>query len=218
MLVWLLVLVTFLLVTPVLFALAHLAKRLRQQKRQGFARRAAPDTTAVDIPAPLTRKKPDWVVQEVLRLKALMGKQVGCRKVADTFNRLHAPIRVGKSFVQQKHGQDAVTWRALDKLPGYDAGAAETFKRGAYQQNIQPQNASLTPSHGVERAAIAPPHGVERVPPTPSHGAIRGVLPNPPTPSHGNHLDMPSIAVNPVQGNYHRLTAKPIGMFTNLLH
>lgn len=28
-----------------------------------------------------------------------MGKQVGCRKVADTFNRLHAPTRVGKSFV-----------------------------------------------------------------------------------------------------------------------
>jgi putative transposase len=28
-----------------------------------------------------------------------MGKQVGCRKVADTFNRLHAPTRVDKSFV-----------------------------------------------------------------------------------------------------------------------
>jgi hypothetical protein len=28
-----------------------------------------------------------------------MGKQVGCRKVADTFNWLHAPTRVGKSFV-----------------------------------------------------------------------------------------------------------------------
>jgi len=99
MLVWLFALVTLLLVTPVLFALAHLAKRISRQQRQGFARRAAPDTTAVDIPAPLTRKKPDWVVREVLRLKALMGKQVGCRKVADTFNRLHAPTRVGKSFV-----------------------------------------------------------------------------------------------------------------------
>lgn len=48
---------------------------------------------------PRTRKKPEWVVLEVLRLKALMGKNVGCRKVADTFNRLHAPMRVGKSFV-----------------------------------------------------------------------------------------------------------------------
>ena len=51
MLVWLFALVTVLLVTPVLFALAYLAKRLTRQQRQGFARRAAPDTTAVDIPA-----------------------------------------------------------------------------------------------------------------------------------------------------------------------
>lgn len=99
MLVWLFALVTLLLVTPVLFALAHLARRLHRKKRQGFGRRPAPDPTTVAAPAPLTRKKPDWVVQEVLRLKALMGKQVGCRKVADTFNRLHAPTRVGKSFV-----------------------------------------------------------------------------------------------------------------------
>lgn len=112
----------------------------------------------------------------------------------------------------------ALTFYSLDKLPGYDVGAAETFTRGAYKQKTQPKNASLTPSHGVERAAIAPLHGVERVPPTPPHGAIRGVLPNPPTPSHGNHLDMPSIAVNPEQGIYRRLNAKPIGLFTNLLH
>ncbi len=90
MLVWLIALVTLLHVTPVLFALAHLDKRLTRRQRQGFARRVAADT-----PDPLTRKKPDWVVQEVLRLKALMGKQVGCRKVADTFNRLHTPTRVG---------------------------------------------------------------------------------------------------------------------------
>ena len=51
-----------------------------------------------------TRRKPDWVVAEVLRLKALMGHS-GCRKVAATFNRLHAqphhgpPATVGKSFV-----------------------------------------------------------------------------------------------------------------------
>ena len=70
-----------------------------RKKRQGFGSRPAPDPTTVDAHAPLTRKKPEWVVQEVLRLKALMGKQIGCRKVADTFNRLHAPTRVGKSFV-----------------------------------------------------------------------------------------------------------------------
>ena len=65
MLAWLFVLVAALLVTPVLFALARLAKRLTRQQRLGFARRPAPDPTAVDAPAPPTRKKPDWVVQEV---------------------------------------------------------------------------------------------------------------------------------------------------------
>ena len=99
MLVWLLVLVAFLLVRPVLFVLARLSKHLNRQERQGFARRPVTDPTALDDPAPLTRKKPDWVVQEVLRLKVLMGKSAGCRKMADTFNRLHAPTRVGKSFV-----------------------------------------------------------------------------------------------------------------------
>lgn len=131
----------------------------------------------------------------------------------------------------------AVTWRALDKLPGYDAGATETFKRGAYQQNPPLKNASLTPSHGVERVAIAPPHGVEVAPPTPSHGAIRATFDHSSTPSHGDHLDMPSIAtgfghVGAVlatltkeaktaifdRGTYKRLTAKPTHLFTNLLH
>lgn len=83
----------------------------------------------------------------------------------------------------------AVTWRALDKLPGYDAGAAETFRRGAYQ------NAPLRPPRGVERPVIAPSHGVGAVPPTPSHGAIRPVLVTCSTPSHGNHLEMPSPAI-----------------------
>lgn len=82
----------------------------------------------------------------------------------------------------------AVTWMALDKLPGYDPGAAETFKRGAYQQN-----ASLRPSHGVGAASIAPSGGVGRVAPTPSHGAMRAVLEVIPTPSHGDHLEMPSV-------------------------
>lgn len=47
-----------------------------------------------------TRRKPDWVIREVLRLKVLLGAK-GCRKIANTFNRLHAHSRttVGKSFV-----------------------------------------------------------------------------------------------------------------------
>ena len=87
----------------------------------------------------------------------------------------------------------AVTWQRLDKLPGYDTGAALCFERGAYQK-IAPLKKSLTPSHGVESPVIAPPHGVERMPPTPSHGAIRATLGRPSTPSHGNHLEKPSAA------------------------
>lgn len=82
----------------------------------------------------------------------------------------------------------AVTWRTLDRLPGYDEGAAVTFIRGAYQ------NADLRPSRGVEACFIAPPHGVEKSRPTPSHGAIRPVLRPRSTPSHGNHLEKPSAA------------------------
>jgi len=99
MLVWLLVLVAVLLVTPALVALARLAKGRTQQQRQGFARRPGPASTVTDLPAPLTRKKPDWVVQEVLRLKALMGKNAGCRKVG--VNRVWG---VDLTFVRDHHG------------------------------------------------------------------------------------------------------------------
>ena len=87
----------------------------------------------------------------------------------------------------------AVTWRTLDKLPGYDTGAALTFERGAYQKSA-PLKKSLTPSRGVESPAIAPPHGVERMLSTPPHGAIKATLGHFSTPSHGNHLEMPSTA------------------------
>lgn len=88
----------------------------------------------------------------------------------------------------------AVTWRTLDKLPGYDAGTAQCFERGAYQK-AAPLKKSLTPSHGVEMASIAPSRGAGSMPPTPSHGAIRATFDHLSTPSHGNHLEMPSIAI-----------------------
>ncbi|MBE0617730.1 MAG: transposase family protein [Proteobacteria bacterium] len=37
----------------------------------------------------LRSRKPEWVLEEVIRLKALMA-EAGCRRIADTFNRLHA--------------------------------------------------------------------------------------------------------------------------------
>jgi hypothetical protein len=83
----------------------------------------------------------------------------------------------------------AVTWRTLDKLPGYDDGAAQCFVRGAYRQN-----APLAPSGGAGKALIAPSAGVGAKSVAPSRGPIRAVLPPLPTPSHGDHLDKPSVA------------------------
>ena len=112
----------------------------------------------------------------------------------------------------------AVTWRALDKIPGYDAGTEQLFKRGAYQQNIPLQTASLTPPAGVEKQRIAPPAGVGAKPTAPPAGAIRSVLGTRPTPPAGHHLEMPSDAVKREYGIYKRLTAKPSGLFINLIH
>jgi len=87
----------------------------------------------------------------------------------------------------------AVTWRALDKLAGYDEGAAAGFVRSAYQRHQK--NAVLSPSRGTERHPIAPSHGTGRPSSVPSHGAIKATFDPSPVPSHGHHLDMPSAAV-----------------------
>jgi len=56
----------------------------------------------VAAPRPILKaRKPDWVTEEVVRLKALMP-DAGCRRIADTFNRLHAArhaTTVGKTWV-----------------------------------------------------------------------------------------------------------------------
>jgi len=83
----------------------------------------------------------------------------------------------------------AVTWRALDKIPGYDDGAAAGFVRGAYGRR---KNAVLCPSRGTESPSIAPSHGTEKPSPVPSHGAMRATFAPRSVPSHGHHLEMPS--------------------------
>jgi hypothetical protein len=50
----------------------------------------------------------------------------------------------------------AVTWQTLDRLDGYDYGAAESFVRGAYWKNDAPKIAVLKPLHGAHTASIAP--------------------------------------------------------------
>lgn len=91
----------------------------------------------------------------------------------------------------------AVTWRTLDKLPGYDIGAEKCFERGAYQKSQPLKNASLKPPHGTERAVIVPPHGTETAPTVPPHGAIKPGFVVLSVPPHGHPLEMPSIAVEP---------------------
>jgi hypothetical protein len=83
----------------------------------------------------------------------------------------------------------AVTWRTLDKLPGYDAGAAETFVRGAYQIT------SLRPSPVLGGAAIAPSPVLGRKPPRPSPVSIKPVFDGRSRPSPVHHLEKPSIAI-----------------------
>lgn len=134
----------------------------------------------------------------LLASAAYLGKRGW--KSADVITRAKRELLEAGFIFQTVQGQRpnkaswyAVTWRTLDRIPGYDAGVEKSFERGAYQKNVQLKNALLIPSHGVDRLAIAPPHGVERGPPTPSHGAIRPTFDHLSTPSHGNHLDMPSV-------------------------
>ena len=114
----------------------------------------------------------------------------------------------------------AVTWQTLDRHHGYDAGAVETFKRGAYRENRPVQNAPLRPPHGTERPAIVPPHGTGRTPSVPPHGAIRGVFGGSSVPPHGHHLDMPSAGVRKgVQGtacNRQSASSNPIETLDDL--
>lgn len=112
----------------------------------------------------------------------------------------------------------AVTWRALDKLPGYDAGVDKCFERGAYRKGKPLKNASLRPLHGTETPATAPPHGTAQLATVPPHGAIKVLLGSRSVPPHGHHLEKPSVAVKREQGIYRRLTARPPHLFTSLIH
>ena len=112
----------------------------------------------------------------------------------------------------------AVTWRALDKLPGYDAGAAECFDRGAYKKTAPHIGTVLIPPHGTGKALIGPPHGTETPPTVPPHGPISPVFDPLSVPPHGHPLDMPSTAIETEQGIYQRLTERPAKLFTNLIH
>lgn len=80
----------------------------------------------------------------------------------------------------------AVTWRALDRLPGYDAGAAETFVRGAYQ------NASPRPSPVLGKALIGTSPVLGAAASSTSPVPIKAVSATSPSTSPVHPLEMPS--------------------------
>ncbi|RYH71157.1 MAG: hypothetical protein EON54_00240 [Alcaligenaceae bacterium] len=88
----------------------------------------------------------------------------------------------------------AVTWMGLDKLDGFDAGAAAGFERGLYRRTVQKKNARLVPPHGTGGAPIAPSYGTEARPPVPPHGPIEPVFRPISVPWDGHHLEKPSAA------------------------
>lgn len=83
----------------------------------------------------------------------------------------------------------AVTWRTLDRLPGYDPGAAAAFERSAYRRCESAKNVVPRPAHGAKGSEIAPPHGARPLPPRPPDGAVWPALECRSAPSHGNHLE-----------------------------
>lgn len=87
----------------------------------------------------------------------------------------------------------AVTWRSLDKILGYDHGAAESFERSKYRKDDPLKNASLSPSDGIGKPSIVPSPGIGKPPPSPSPGTMKATFPRLSIPSPGNHLDKPSI-------------------------
>ncbi len=86
----------------------------------------------------------------------------------------------------------AMTWQTLDRIPGYDEGAIELFRRGAYNENALIKNVPVRPLHGTVSVSIGPPNGTGSVASIPSHGAIKPVIATTSVPPHGHHLEMPS--------------------------
>jgi len=89
-----------------------------------------------------------------------------------------------------KAGWYAITWRVLDRLQGYDPGAAESFKRSTYGR------AEPIPSHGTRSAPPSPPYGIGATTGTPAE--TRQTVTDKPlksytiSPSHG--IEAPAIA------------------------
>jgi hypothetical protein len=124
-------------------------------------------------------------------------------KSADMLTKAKAELLAGGFIFQTVMGHRpnkaswfAVTWRRLDRLPGFDEGAYELFQRGAYKKGEPQKNAVLRPPRGTRAEAIVPPHGTTTPRPVPRHGTVRLPACPAPVPHHGHHLDMPSTHVD----------------------
>lgn len=101
----------------------------------------------------------------------------------------------------------AVTWRTLDKIPGFDFGAERAFERGAYRKTppkakrLPPpcknpkKNTVLIPTAGTESAPILPAHGTETPLAVPPPGTIRPTFTPVSVPVHGIPLEKPSTGL-----------------------
>ena len=102
----------------------------------------------------------------------------------------------------------AVTWRDLDRITGYDAGAAETFQRGCFV-SMAIKNESLRPSSGTDMSKIEPFRGLENALRVPPSGSISGSIDVSPVPSGGHLLDTPSALTDLSQPIYNKLMNVP---------
>ena len=91
----------------------------------------------------------------------------------------------------------AVTWLGLDKIPGYDEGAFEGFKRSAYLRASPLKNTSLRPPAGTGKTTTAPPTGTDPLLSVPSAGAMESISSTYSVPLIGHYLELPSELLSP---------------------
>lgn len=134
----------------------------------------------------------------LLATRAYLAKR-GWRS-ADTISRALRELIDGKLIHQTVQGHRpnkaswyAVTWRTLDRIPGYDAGATESFQRGSYAKHIS-KDTSLSPPDRPEKPKIVPPEGPGSIKSGPPNGPVRAYSGESTSPLDGHHLDKPSAA------------------------
>jgi hypothetical protein len=105
----------------------------------------------------------------------------------------------------------ALTFHCLDRLDGYDPGAAAGFQRSAYLKNSVP---FVRPA-GQRHPSITPADGTHDTPTVPPAGVMRGDSTDSPIPLAGHPLEVPSI---PASSNHLTSRMPPLGQFGAISH